>query len=886
MKILKIVNALSIAIALPILAGAAQHRFIVEFSTEPAAVFAGRNFGERKESLARPEVKVQRDKIRAEQDAAISQIQQLGGRVVARTATTSNTATVDLPEENAAKLSSIPGVKAYHKERKYKVALDQANIVHKFPQAYSQVGGSRNAGAGIKIAVIDTGIDITQPAFSDTGFTAPAGFPVAGTSSDLKYTNNKVIVARSYVSLLNAPSGTGEPAEFDFSASDEQGHGTITSDCAGGGPTVTTTATFTGGAPGAYLGNYKVFGTPGTASDFADNEGAILQAIEDAESDKMDVINFSLGGFPPIPAATDSVAQALNGAVSAGLVVAAAAGNDGNGLEIPLFYISADNSAPTIPELVSSDGAQNVIQVGASSNQRAFGPGLIVGSAQFLLDTEYAVTTDVNNNNLVYNNAPIIDVTTIDGTGQACNSLPAGSLKGAIGLVTLNGFDPNQDTCDPDTKFDNMLAAGALAGVVSDNFPEDFEDIFSYYGGILQYQFFSNTNLPGGFITYYDGQLLRQQLASLSGSTATMNFNTLAVPLSSDRVAFLSSRGPNADFEIKPDLVAVGEDLLTATQTINPCDPTQVSGCFYDSSGTYYPANGTSGATPLVAGAAALLKGARPGLTALQYRSLIINSAAPIHDVVNGGLAHVFDAGSGLLDVNAALNAEAALVPASLGFGSGDGSGTLTKSFTVTNIGSAADTFGLTVVPGGPACSQAFAPHVDQTSLNLGPGQAATVNVSIAGGAISAACGYEGAIHIQGNNTATDTHLVYWFGIPNTSPYLLTDMGSDTADTHGQTIPAALIFRITDASGIYMGNILPQVTVTYSGSFDSNGNPVNNGNASVSKVYKYDQYSPGTIATDVKVSTRTNLFDDFTVTVNDPNNPNNPLVLDFFIFTQ
>ena len=865
---------------MPILAAAAQHRYIVELSTEPAAVFAGRNFGQRKQSLARPEVKNHRAKIRAEQDTAISQMQQLGGHVVTRVEVTGNTVVVDLPEENAAKLSSIPGVKSYHKERKYKVALDQANIVHKFPQAYSQIGGPANAGAGIKIGVIDTGIDITQPAFSDAGYTAPAGYPVADNAGDVKYTNQKVIVARSYVNLLNPPAGTGQPSEFDFSASDEQGHGTITSDCAAGGPTNTGTVTFTGAAPGAYLGNYKVFGTPGTASDFADNEAAIIQAIEDAQSDGMDVINFSLGGFPPIPAASDSVAQHLNAAVASGVVVSAAAGNDGNGLEIPLFYVSTDSAAPTIPELISSDGAQNVIQVGASSNQRAFGPELAVGQSQYLLDTEYAITTDARNNNLVYSNAPIIDVATIDGTGQACNALPAGSLKNAIGLVTLTGFDPNQDTCDPDTKFDNMLAAGAIAGVISDNFPEDFEDIFGVYGGIFGYQMLSSTNLPGGFITYSDGILLRQQLAAQSGSTSTMDFNTYAIPISSDRVAFLSSRGPNADFEIKPDLVAVGEDLMTATETINPCDPTQVSGCFFDASGTYYPANGTSGSTPLVAGAAALLKGARPGLTALQYRSLIINSTAPISDVVNGGLARVFDAGSGKLDVNAALNAEATLSPSSLNFGIGDGSTTLTKSFTVTNIGAAADTFTVTVAPR----DRGFMPQIDRSSLSLGPGQSATVNVSIPGGVLGAG-EYEGAIHIQGNNTATDTHLVYWFGVPSSTPYLLTDMGSDTSDSRGQTVPAAVIFRITDASGIYMSNILSQVTVTYNGAYDGNsGLPVKTGNASVGKVYNYDSYSPGTIAADVKMSTRANLFDDFTVTVGDPNNP--LLSLDFFILTQ
>ncbi len=525
-------------------------------------------------------------------------------------------------------------------------------------------------------------------------------------------------------------------------------------------------------------------------------DAAILQAIEDAVNDGMDVINYSLGSFPPLPAALDDVAAALNNAVSAGVIVAAAAGNDGDGDDPsnPIQIDSADGYAYTIPELVSSNGAMNVISVGASSNQRAFGPALTVGSSAYLLDPEYSLTTDQNNNYLKYSGAPIIDVATIDGTGQACSALPSNSLKGAIALVTLNGFDPGSDTCDPDTKMDNAMAAGAVAGVVSDWYPEDLYDIFNVWGNFYGQQmgFFYYTNLPSAFITYADGVTLRAQLTAQAGSTATFDDNTNMVPLSSNRVAFLSSRGPDPDFEIKPDLVAVGQDLLTATESINS------GGDFYDPSGLLYPANGTSGATPLVAGAAAILKSAKPGLTPLQYRSLIINSAAPIADVVYGGLARVMDAGNGLLDVNAALNAEATVVPASVTFGIGDGSQTLTKSITVTNAGTAADTFNLVVTPRDPG----FTPQVSPTSLQLAPGASGTVQITIPGGVLTAG-EYEGAVHIQGANTATDTHVSYWFGVPSSTPYLITDFGSDLVSyfNRGQLNTAAIAFRITDASG-------------------------------------------------------------------------------------
>src|ERR1019366_6384191 len=89
------------------------------------------------------------------------------------------------------------------------------------PAAWSAVGGSANAGAGVKIGVIDTGIDQNHPGFRDDGFTPPAGFP----KGDTGYTNNKVIVARSYISFLVDSDPTYSTPD-DLSPRDRQGHGT------------------------------------------------------------------------------------------------------------------------------------------------------------------------------------------------------------------------------------------------------------------------------------------------------------------------------------------------------------------------------------------------------------------------------------------------------------------------------------------------------------------------------------------------------------------------------------------------------------------------------------------------------------------------------------
>src|SRR5579864_5650771 len=117
-----------LAVILTSLAAAATQRFVVQLSTEPAARFASRNFGESKAALTRPEVQKHRDRIGAEQDAVAARIQGLGGRIIERTDTALNSLIIELPGENVAQLSAIPGVKSVRPGRHYRPALDQASM--------------------------------------------------------------------------------------------------------------------------------------------------------------------------------------------------------------------------------------------------------------------------------------------------------------------------------------------------------------------------------------------------------------------------------------------------------------------------------------------------------------------------------------------------------------------------------------------------------------------------------------------------------------------------------------------------------------------------------------------------------------------------------------
>ncbi|MFN7998916.1 MAG: S8 family serine peptidase, partial [Bryobacteraceae bacterium] len=141
----------------------------------------------------------------------------------------------------AQELRGVPGIKAVLRARPFRTS-DQLSLSHvQTAWTYSAIGGQSNAGAGLKIGIIDSGIDQTHPAFQDDSLTIPAGFPKCNAQSDCdQFTNKKVIVARSYVSMSAAGSNPSDPAADsrpdDYSARDLGGHGTAVASVAAGVP--------------------------------------------------------------------------------------------------------------------------------------------------------------------------------------------------------------------------------------------------------------------------------------------------------------------------------------------------------------------------------------------------------------------------------------------------------------------------------------------------------------------------------------------------------------------------------------------------------------------------------------------------------------------------
>ena len=178
----------------------------------------------------KPAVEAAQAKVQAAQQSVKAELRARGFAVTGSSHTLLNAVFVAAAPESVDQLKSIPGVKQVARLGRFHLNLDKAVQLINVAGAYSLLGGTSNAGAGIKIGIIDTGITATHAAFQDSSLTPPAGFPLCQinfmapggetqwvdctaanpalglpicSSASCEFTNSKVIVARSYVPLLN-----------------------------------------------------------------------------------------------------------------------------------------------------------------------------------------------------------------------------------------------------------------------------------------------------------------------------------------------------------------------------------------------------------------------------------------------------------------------------------------------------------------------------------------------------------------------------------------------------------------------------------------------------------------------------------------------------------
>jgi subtilisin family serine protease len=612
-----------------------------------------------------------------------------------------NAVVVELNGATLAQVAAAPMVKRAEYQGLYRPTVTDPDLaLIRAPQAWVQGGGAANAGQGVKVAILDTGIDITHPCFSD------AGYPSATKIGDPSLTNNKVIAAKVF---YNKAKSRGLSAEA------LQSHGTHvagTAACNFDTPApVNGVATYnmSGVAPRALLGNYNIF--PGDVDNARSED--ILNALDAAYEDGFDIANMSLGGNAH--GIQDLVTIAVDNLDQANMVVAVAAGNAGPGL----FTVESPGSAA------------RALTAGASTVGHLLAAPVTVGGSTYpARPGDFAtVAADLT--------APLAVVTgPIGGLGDACAALPAGSLTGRIALVS-------RGNCFFTVKVRNTQAAGAAAVLIANN---AFGDPIVMGGDGTPDQ----PTLPAYMVSRDDGQTLKGfNGASTTIGAALVYFQTP----NSDIMADFSGQGPtDVDFRVKPDVVAPGANVISSF-------PHQ----FCASPPCFEFLDGTSMATPHLAGSAAVVRQQHPTWSAADVRSAIVNTAdRGVLKSFNGNGALSNDVnvnGSGRENLLAAVNARVALDPVSVSFGAVPSGSGQVKTFDVTlrNVSGSAMTLSVAVGAGDASVAYAVSPG----SVTLAAGATTVVTVTMTAGRGAAAGGHQAWLELTSGGAPVAHAAVY-----------------------------------------------------------------------------------------------------------------------------
>jgi subtilisin family serine protease len=565
-----------------------------------------------------------------------------------------NAVSVDLNGTSLATLQSAPQVASAQYEQQYAPQSDPDLPLISAPAAWASGGGAANAGikpdgTRVKVGIIDTGIDITNPCFND------AGYPSTIQQGPVGLTNNKVIVAKVFYRGSKAQGETPAP---------NQEHGTHVAGTVACDYGLTNSTTNVGGvpvnygvlgvAPAAQLGSYVVF--PGNVTNARDED--ILEALEAAYQDGMDIVNMSLGGNAN--GKQDLLTTAIDNLDEAGMISAVAAGNSGPGH----YTVQSPGSAP------------DALTAGAMTVGHFIGAPVTAGGKTYgAAAGDFAtVQSDLSAT------LKAVAGSGANGLNTACSALAAGSLTGDVALISRGG-------CTFSTKIRDAQNAGAIAVLVGNNTGGD--PVAMGQDGTA-----NQPTVPAYMLGLNDAG----SLATSSGSTVTIGSaqQYFQTP-NSNIMASFSSQGPtDVDFRVKPDVVAPGVNVLSSIPAsfcgLPPC------WAFFQ---------GTSMATPHLAGSAAVVLSQHPDWTPDQVRSAIVNTAdqgVVLHSNGSGAETDVNIIGAGRDDVASAVGAAVALDPVSVSFGSVPSISGQTRTATInvsTLNGPGATSVGVTNQTGG-----------------------------------------------------------------------------------------------------------------------------------------------------------------------------------------
>jgi subtilisin family serine protease len=666
---------------------------IIELQDEATTRVYARALGNQSDRAADPQqraaaqaaARAQMARIRGAQQRVLAQLAAAGRRaqVLYSVQTAYNGIAAKIDASLLPQLRANADVKAVHRLPIHYIDNSTSAPFIKAASAWQATGG--NSGQGVRIAIVDTGVDYTHANFGGPGTVAAytgnnRAIIEPGTFPTTKVVNGRDFAGDAYTGA-NTPVPDGDPLDCN-------GHGSHVAGTAGGlgvnadgttflGPYDNTTVFSSfligpGVAPRADIYALKIFGCSG-------GTGLTTQAINFAvdpngdgdPSDHVDVINMSLGSN--FGTATDASATASSNAALAGVIVVAAAGNAGD-----THYIMSSPATSTraiaVGNIVDAGITSALLQVTApaavagnkAASPAAFNPANIAGSIKLANDG----STDI---------IPGSPSGTVGTTTDACQTFPAGFFTGQLALIDRGGG------CAFTAKVKNAQDAGATGVIVANN----AGGTFSMAGIDPAITILSLS------ITQADGNAIKAQLAG--GVNATLRITT-----SADLVSGSTSRGARRnDTGAKPDISAPGSTIISTG---------------FGTGNQPLTNSGTSMATPHISGAMALLRQLHPDWSVAQLKALVMNTAN--HDLFTGidgtgskfGVARI---GAGRADLKDASESEVIAfadddtggVGVSFGAPEVVGTATDTRTVRVANKGSVDATYnigyaGLTDVPG------------------------------------------------------------------------------------------------------------------------------------------------------------------------------------------
>jgi subtilisin family serine protease len=669
---------------------------------------------------------------------------------------------IDIGENNEdeaiKRLSNIEGVKKVYKAKTYYGAMYVSLPLISASSAWNHihVGGKENAGKGIKVAIMDSGIHKDAPMFDGTNFSYPTDYPYGGLG--LKSNNNgKIIASRVYYRTEDPPAaGDADP----WPGAEGGSHGVHTGGTAAGN---CVTADFfgrdievSGVAPQAWVMNYKVLYKSVSGRDtFETPEG--VACLEDIIKDGADVLNCSWSSGPYSSGGDfDLLDNILINVWKSGIFVSLIIGNEGPG------------------KGTGDHPSNDYITVGATTSGGMLEIGdLSVSGEAFVADELLHIPYGIS----LFGNIPphgsissypLKTAKSVDPENiKGCLPFPENSFKDCAAVI-------ERGECNFDEKFLNAQNSGAKFVVVYNNSGDEVQNMEAGPKGDL-------VEIYGLFIGQSNGKALENWYEEHPGSSELVfNFSSFQTGNEKDIVADFSSRGPGVGNTLKPDIAAPGVNIFSQGYApFKKGEEAHLGFCEY---------SGTSMASPHIAGAAAVLKQIYPLWSNDDIKSAMMSTAKykEIYTSDNKP-AQPLDIGAGRIDLEKAVDPGVILYPPSLGFGALETNSSKNMIVKIKNILPENQTFEVNTCYTGDGfgnMTQAKGFSVSPLQISLKPFETKEISVLFESEKSMGVGDNQGYVVLK--NSKREVHFPVWARVLNVSQQedraLLIDLDSSSSD--------------------------------------------------------------------------------------------------------